>query len=366
MDTSNTKSAKPTKPQTDGNESHTLPPRWVASSGTGLSHSQSSSRKFYMIVGGWAVLLGMAVAAGLVSPGRQDVLPTPATGNAFVVEPDSAAEPLAETATVRLLAEPGNSMPHSFRNAQTNCIIRPEALQPVTRVLARGERPLRVLHIGDSHVAGKNFPLAVKEELCRCLGEASQADEGSGVWFSYIGKNGATTQTFLTESYLGSFAAKKPDLIILSLGTNEAHGMGYREDLHQRQLEAFMKKLRQACPEAVVLLTTPPGDYLTSSYVDYRKMARSKRKVRQVHYAKRPNPMSSRCASCLTDYAASNGLPCWDLFTICGGEGAAQRNWVAGHYMRPDRVHFEPEGYRLQGRLLAEALLRALQPATPA
>ena len=366
MDTSNTKSAKPTKPQTERNESHTLPPRWVASSGTGLSHSQSSSRKFYMIVGGWAVLLGMAVAAGMAGPGRQDVLPAPSAGNAFAVEPDSAAEPLADTATVRLLAEPGNSMPHSFRNAQTNCIIRPEALQPVTRVLARGERPLRVLHIGDSHVAGKNFPHAVKDELCRCLGEASQADEGSGVWFSYIGKNGATTQTFLTESYLGSFAAKKPDLIILSLGTNEAHGMGYREDLHQRQLEAFMKKLRQACPEAVVLLTTPPGDDLTSSYVNYRKMARSNRKVRQVHYAKRTNPMSSRCAACLTDYAESNGLPCWDLFTICGGEGAAQRNWVAGHYMRPDRVHFEPEGYRLQGHLLAEALLRALQPATPA
>ena len=308
------------------------------------------------------MLLGMAVAAGLVSPGRQDVLPTPATGNAFVVEPDSAAEPLAETATVSLLAEPGNSMPHSFRGAQANHIIRPEALQPVARVLARGERPLRVLHIGDSHVAGKNFPLAVKAELCRCLGEAKQADVGSGVWFSYIGKNGATTQTFLTESYLNSFAAKMPDLIILSLGTNEAHGMGYREDLHQRQLDAFMEKLRKACPDAVVLLTTPPGDYLTSSYVDYRKMARSKRKVRQVHYAKRPNPMSSRCAACLTDYAESNGLPCWNLFSICGGESAAQRNWVAGHYMRPDRVHFEPEGYRLQGRLLAEAVLHALQP----
>ena len=175
-----------------------------------------------------------------------------------------------------------------------------------------------------------------------------------------MGNNGATAVTFTNEVYFSDFADKAPDLIVLSLGTNEAHGMGYREDLHERQLKAFLAGLERACPGAVVLLTTPPGDYLTPRYGDSRKMGRSKRRTKQVRTAKRPNPMSGRCARFLSDYAGEHAMACWNLYEICGGDEMAQRNWVAGHYMRPDRVHFEPKGYQLQGTLLAEALVRAL------
>lgn len=53
-------------------------------------------------------------------------------------------------------------------------------------------------------------------------------------------------------------------------------------------------------------------------------------------------------------------MPVWNLFDICGGEQAAQRNWVAAHYMRPDRIHFQPNGYALHGKLLGEAIAKAL------
>ena len=60
--------------------------------------------------------------------------------------------------------------------------------------------------------------------------------------------------------------------------------------------------------------------------------------------------------------ASEHGLASWDLYNICGGE-AAVRNWIAAGLMRPDRVHYEPQGYAIQGKLLAEALLRCFENA---
>ncbi len=356
---------------TDGlGSSHTAMPAWQSTSSTGYSASHASRGRFYALLSGWVVVLGVAVAAGFTHGTAGSSAPLVQQDNAFCVTDDSVPanqlQPLDGFPEVPLLAQPGNHLPHSFRACRRNCLQGAEVLLPAARILAGGERPLRVLHIGDSHVAGQSFPQAVRAELTRCLGEAQSPDEGSGVWFSYVGKNGATASTFTNGTYYEAFADKEPDLILLSLGTNEAHGMGYREDQHERQLSAFLEGLGRACPSAVVVLTTPPGDYLTTHYVNYRKMGRSKRRTKQVHSAKRPNPMSGRCARFLASYARDHAMACWDLYEICGGDEAAQRNWVSAHYMRPDRVHFEPKGYRLQGTLLAEALVRALSGGTTA
>lgn len=368
MDTNNINGSKP-KINNAEHSSHTEPPRWQGTSASGYDGSQGSSRKFYTLLAGWLVVLGVAVAASL-GAGRAErgrgAQNAPLGENAFA-RAASSADPYAENAAegdqrpdVSLLAQPGNSMPAAFAHTQENVIAQPQLLQSAAFILANGERPLRVLHIGDSHVAGRTFPLAVKETLTRCLGKAQSADEGRGVWFNYTGRNGATSAHLNTDAYMADFAEKRPDLIIISLGTNEAHGMGYREDQHERQLDAFFARLRQACPDAALLITTPPGDYLTSSYVDYRQTARSKNRSRRVKTGKRANPMSARCAWFLIDYAHGNHMAVWDLFGICGGEEAAHANWTGSNLMRPDKIHFQPAGYEIQGHLLGEALVKAL------
>lgn len=348
--------------------SHTGRPRWEETSWAGGSASQGSGRKFYGLIIGWLLFLGAAVAASLGGIGGGDATRSQgaAGGNAFTphgAEADPTADAQgsperdAQRPQVNLLNEPDNSMPAGFRDCETNEVQQPELLQQAAFILADAKRPLRVLQIGDSHVAGRAFPLAVKETLTHCLGAADSPDEGTGVYFSYVGSNGATSQRFVTDSYMRQFADKRPDLIIVSLGTNEAHGMGYREDLHERQLDKFFDLLRDACPDAVILLTTPPGDYLSTSYVNYRKSRRGNQRVR---YGRRPNPMSARCASFISDYGYGHHISVWDLFDICGGEDSAQTNWAGNHYMRADLIHFEPEGYQIQGHLLGEALVRAL------
>lgn len=256
--------------------------------------------------------------------------------------------------------EVGNFMPSSFREHKDNCLLQPDSLHRLFDMAAGKERPLRVLHIGDSHVKAGTFSAALKETLQSAFGAADTDTAESGIRFTYIGSNGATTARFLTESYKQRFASLAPDLIVLSLGTNECHGWGYREESHRPQLEQFLDFLQAACPGAVVMLTTPPGDYLSHSTVSYvyRGKGRSRKRRRVVRTHRTPNPMSPRCATLIASVGKERGLPVWDLQTICGGE-AAVRNYVAAGLMRPDRIHFTPEGYQLHGHLLGEAILNA-------
>ena len=366
--------AKPTKRNRAGiNElcsSATKRPSWSESSSSGIPRSQSSGKKLYTLLALWIVVLTVAVAAvsshTSSTGGSRTALPEAFRTNSTFSGADSTRASSAE-APITLgydLSGLDNSLPSSFLNTKGNNLLYANVLQPCSRILASGERPLRVLHIGDSHVAGKYFPTAVKETLTQVFGQAGEGKDslpGKGIEFQYIGSNGATSSRFLSDSYMNRFAAFAPDLIILSLGTNEAHGMSYRESVHTQQLDKFFERLNKACPNAAIVLTTPPGDYLSTSYVTrIRASRKSKRYVRRVRHTSRPNPMSSRCAKLIASYGKEHSMAVWDLFTIAGGEQAAQRNWVAARLMRADRIHFEAAGYKLHGRLLGNALAKGL------
>ena len=214
----------------------------------------------------------------------QDILPhrLNADGGAAVpqaTDTNSALPPLR-----CLTFETASSMPSSFRNRKENVVANTAALRPALDIVLRGERPLRVLHLGDSHVAGKAFPNAVEQTLRTAFRKAEvMPDEGTdGLVFTAIGSNGATSERFLSDSYRERIAATQADLVIVSLGTNEAHGMGYMESTHEQQLSVFLDMLRSVLPEATFLFTTPPGDYLKQVYVNYRSTGRGGKR-RRVH-----------------------------------------------------------------------------------
>ncbi len=243
-------------------------------------------------------------------------------------------------------------LPAAFTATRPNLISRADSLQPVFDTLCLSGRPLRVFHLGDSHVAGKDYPQAVRQTLEQAWGKAPSDSLGSGVHFTFEGKNGATTVHFATAEHISRIAAHKPDLLILSFGTNECHSLKYNEGQHREQLAAFFTMLHQACPQTVVLLTTPPGACLKQRTV---KQIKGRNVVRHVNSS---NPMSTRCAAELENFGLENGLAVWDLNSIGGGKDAVN-NWLNAGMFRPDRIHFTPEGYQLQGHLLGEAILAA-------
>ena len=92
------------------------------------------------------------------------------------------------------------------------------------------------------------------------------------------------------------------------------------------------------------MLTTPPGAYL--------RVARGRYTIN------RHTPAS---VATILKVAERYNLPVWDLYNIAGGEKSACANWMKGEYFRPDKIHFIPEGYVVQGELLATAILKAYE-----
>ena len=209
------------------------------------------------------------------------------------------------------------AFPSAFRETGRNEIIDSIALlSPVfehLRQLRAGlsEDTVRIVHIGDSHVRGHIYPQTTGTRLTETFGAVSYIDKGV---------NGATCLTFTHPDRIAEIAALKPELLILSFGTNESH--------------------------VPILLTTPPG-----SYESFRQ--RRRRRTYAI------NPRTTIAAETIRRYAKDHRLLVWDMYDVVGGKRRACTNWTEANLMRPDHVHYLPEGYILQGNLLYQALINA-------
>lgn len=235
-----------------------------------------------------------------------------------------------------------HTLPLTFKGAGPNEIDSAEVLFPVLEQLKQlslglTNDTLRVVHIGDSHVRGHIFPRTTAQALRRTFGAVSYTD---------MGINGATSLTFTHAGRIADIAALRPDLLILSFGTNESHGRGYNSTVHYRQLDELVGLLRDSLTGVPMLLTTPPGSYESS-----------RRRRRRRTYS--VNPRTAQASGTIRRYAREHGMAVWDLYRLAGGKEYACRNWTDASLIRPDHVHYMPEGYRLQGELFYEALIKA-------
>jgi lysophospholipase L1-like esterase len=165
----------------------------------------------------------------------------------------------------------------------------------------------------------------------------SLTNKSSGIVYHSIGGNGAKFKHYLEAKYF--FEQTKclsPDLFIISLGTNEAMEYPYLDKQFSEQVDDFVKRLKQANPNTLFILTTP-ADF-------YRKRARRNPGVEGIH-------------SQLIKVADKNNLASWDLYSVLGGKHSADR-WKKNNLLQSDGIHSTRAGYELQGRLLYQALIR--------
>ena len=235
------------------------------------------------------------------------------------------------------------AFPAAFRETGRNEIIDSIALlAPVFEHLRQvraglSEDTLRIVHIGDSHVRGHIYPQTTGARLAETFGAISYIDKGV---------NGATCLTFTHPDRITEIAALKPELLILSFGTNESHNRRYNINVHYNQMDELVKLLRDSLPNIPILLTTPPG-----SYESFRQ--RRRRRTYAI------NPRTATAAETIRRYAKDHRLLVWDMYDVVGGKRRACTNWTEANLMRPDHVHYLPEGYILQGNLLYQALIQA-------
>ncbi|MBC8593156.1 lipase [Oscillospiraceae bacterium N12] len=199
------------------------------------------------------------------------------------------------------------------------------------------EDTVRILHIGDSHIRGHIYPQTIGRNLIETFGAVSYTD---------MGVNGATCLTFTHPDRIAAIAAVRPELLILSFGTNESHNRRYNANLHYQQMDELIRMIRDSLPDVPILLTTPPGSY---------ESFRQRRRKRTYSI----NPRTVQAVENIKKYAGDNFLAIWDLYNVAGGSLRACKNWQEAGLMRPDHVHYMPDGYVLQGNLLYEAIIKA-------
>lgn len=206
----------------------------------------------------------------------------------------------------------------------------------------------------------------------------SLSGERPGVFYHAIGNNGATYGVYNNIGTMGrGIAPLKPELVIISLGTNEAFGKVNSATLYDN-IDALVTDIRQANPEARILLVTPM-ECQKSVYTTRNRQVKvpvkssgkrskkgSRRKTRTVNKQVRvrtgsyvTNTAVATVRDVIKKYGADNHVAVYDWYDVAGGDGAAAK-WIANGLFGKDRVHHTVKGYNLQGRLLYDALHKAL------
>ncbi|MDR2764277.1 MAG: GDSL-type esterase/lipase family protein [Tannerella sp.] len=161
-----------------------------------------------------------------------------------------------------------------------------------------------------------------------------------GILYHSIGQNGAMFMNYASAGYVRQLSLLDPSLLIITLGTNESYTARlFREEEFISQVDGFIRLVREYLPSTAILLTTP---------------AESFRRTRNGFVR---NENISGMARAITEYAATGGLACFDLYRATGGANSCKK-WQEGKLLGRDRVHFSVEGYHEQGKLLYKALVR--------
>ncbi|HMX39931.1 MAG TPA: GDSL-type esterase/lipase family protein [Saprospiraceae bacterium] len=164
----------------------------------------------------------------------------------------------------------------------------------------------------------------------------SLENELSGVIYHSIGVNGAKFQDWVRAEYFARQVAElQPDLIILSMGTNEAQGRTDADYLY-RTMRNLTAALADQYPSACFMLTTPADSYLRGKGL---------------------NPNMPDVSAVIRKFARDKGYALWDMFNFTGGENSAA-SWKSTGLLSADSVHYSKLGYAVQGKLMYQSLIK--------
>jgi lysophospholipase L1-like esterase len=206
-----------------------------------------------------------------------------------------------------------------------------------------------VVHIGDSHLRSDDLPEAVRKGLQDFFGSAGKttsytktstaaayAKDSNGVTYHSIGINGARFETYNQSATIWQQVAQlKPDLFIISLGTNDAQAYVITDAELQRQMGSMLEKLKTVSPSSTVLVTTTADSFKNGM----------------------PNRELWNLNIWLLGYCTTHNIPIWDMYRVTNGFGSAW-NWYRKRLMNGDGIHFTASAYKIQGQLLYNALAK--------
>lgn len=161
-----------------------------------------------------------------------------------------------------------------------------------------------------------------------------------GIIYSSCGVNGSDIDDWLKCNLLPKeLKAINPDMIVISLGTNDVFMKYFNPDIFEANYKVLIKRIQAACPHTPIILTTPADHYRSGMYL---------------------NKNTAKSHGIIHDIAEDYGLGVWDLYTIMGGENSIVL-WYNEGLTAKDRLHYSKAGYEFQGDLFYSAIMKSYE-----
>lgn len=159
----------------------------------------------------------------------------------------------------------------------------------------------------------------------------------SGMIYNSLGVGGSSLYSITNNNslLLSDINIYKPDLIILSFGSNDAYSKTFDTVKYRSKLEDFIDSIVNKQPNISILLTAPPD---------------SRSKNREPISIEKIQGVFLRIAETHSNVAF------WDLRSIMGGKNSVLK-WLNLKLAATDKLHYTKAGYELQAQLLIKALL---------
>jgi hypothetical protein len=169
----------------------------------------------------------------------------------------------------------------------------------------------------------------------------------SGAVVSSIGVNGATFNQYNhAEDFRKHIESLAPDIVILSLGTNEAfQGTSFSDSTFREEVRGMIQLLSGLEHPPLIVLTTPPGVSISE-------------KVRK-KFVYQPNPLVPRIRKVQIELCETYNLYVYDLYTCMGGAGG-MRAWSKLGLTDSRQIHLSMQGYTLAGESMAKTFAHHL------
>jgi len=164
-------------------------------------------------------------------------------------------------------------------------------------------------------------------------------NSNSKINYHTIGVNGATAQSYLKCEYFSKqLSVINPDLIVISLGTNEAYDEGFLMLEHEYIIKDLILQIKDIAPKSTIIFITP-NDHIKEN---------------------KSNPRVKLVRNNIIKICNEFGLCCWDLYDIMGGNNSME-DWHKKGLTGNDKLHFRKRGYEIQGELFVQALIELLK-----
>lgn len=162
----------------------------------------------------------------------------------------------------------------------------------------------------------------------------------AGISYSEAAVNGGKVQSFLaSKNFLRQLQKVSPDLLVISLGTNDTYSSEYSDSSFKAQYGFLLYQINRSLPGANIILTTP-GDA---------------QRYMQNHISENVN-----ARKIIIELAQKYNCAVWDWYSIMGGSNSI-KEWEKYNLCAYDKVHLNDNGYGLQGKLMYNALLGAYE-----